>query len=133
MSRRLKYLKRPGQTVLAVQIALDTRGFSYRKWGTTQTCRRGDWLVDNDGDVYTVNRDSFARTYRRKAPGRCLKITPVWAEVATEAGRVPTKEGVTHYRAGDYLVFNEKSGGDGYAVPATKFHKMYVRARPARP
>jgi hypothetical protein len=55
-------------------------GFSYRKWGTTQTCRRGDWLVDNGGDVYTVNRDSFARTYRRIAPGRYLKITPVWAE-----------------------------------------------------
>src|SRR6187402_2352032 len=76
MSRRLKYVKRPSQTVLAVQIALDTRGFSYKKWGTTQTCRRGDWLVDNGGDVYTVNRDSFARTYRRIAPGRYLKMTP---------------------------------------------------------
>ena len=127
MSRRLKYLKRPGQIVLAVQIALDTRGFSYKKWGTTQTCRRGDWLVDNDGDVYTVNRASFARTYRQKSPGRYLKITPVWAEMADAAGKVPTKEGVTHYRAGDYLVFNEKSGGDAYAVSAKKFHKMYVR------
>ena len=129
MSRRLKYVRRPNQTVVAVQISLDTPGFRYRKWGATQTCRRGDWLVDNDGDVYTVNRDSFARTYRRKAPGRYLKITPVWAEAATEAGSVSTKEGVTHYRAGTYIVFNEKSGGDGYAVPAAKFHKMYVRAR----
>jgi len=127
MSRRLKYVKRPSQTVLAVQIALDTRGFSYKKWGTTQTCRRGDWLVDNGGDVYTVNRASFARTYRRKAPGRYLKITPVWAEIAAAAGRVATKEGVTHYRAGDYLVFNEKSGSDAYAVTAKKFRKMYVR------
>ena len=132
MSRRLKYVKRPRQVVLAVQIALDTRGFRYKKWGTTQTCRRGDWLVDNAGDVYTVNRDSFARTYRRIAPGRYLKITPVWAERADAAGRVPTKEGVTHYRAGDYLVFNEKSGGDAYAVSAKKFHKMYVRARGSR-
>jgi hypothetical protein len=132
MSRRLKYLKRPSQIVLAVQIALDTRGFSYKKWGTTQTCRRGDWLVDNGGDVYTVNRESFARTYRRIGPGRYLKITPVWAERAAAAGKVPTKEGVTHYRAGDYLVFNEKSGGDAYAVTATKFHKMYVRAKGSR-
>ena len=129
MSRRLKYLKRPSQIVLAVQIALDTRGFSYKKWGTTQTCRRGDWLVDNGGDVYTVNRESFARTYRRIGPGRYLKITPVWAQRAAAAGKVPTKEGVTHYRAGDYLVFNEKSGGDAYAVTAKKFHKMYVRAK----
>ena len=132
MSRRLKYLKRPGQIVLAVQIALDTRGFSYKKWGTTQTCRRGDWLVDNGGDVYTVNRDSFARTYRRIGPGRYLKITPVWAERADAAGKVSTKEGVTHYRAGDYLVFNEKSGGDAYAVTERKFHKMYVRANGSR-
>ena len=132
MSRRLKYLKRPVQIVLAVQIALDTRGFSYKKWGTTQTCRRGDWLVDNGGDVYTVNRDSFARTYRRIGPGRYLKITPVWAERADAAGKVSTKEGVTHYRAGDYLVFNEKSGGDAYAVTARKFHKMYVRANGSR-
>ena len=129
MSRRLKYVRRPNQTVVAVQIALDTPGFRYRKWGAMQTCRRNDWLVDNDGDVYTVNRTSFARTYRRKSPGRYLKITPVWAEAATEAGSISTKEGVTHYRAGDYLVFNEKSGGDAYAVPARKFHQMYARAR----
>ena len=131
MSRRLKYVKRPSQTVVAVQIAMDTRGVRYRKWGAMQTCRRGDWLVDNDGDIYTVNRDTFARTYRRKAPGRYLKITPVWAEVAGQAGSVPTKEGVSHYRAGDYLVFNEKSGRDGYAVSASKFRRMYVRAQSA--
>lgn len=129
MSRRLKYVKRPSEIVVAVQIALDTRGFRYRKWGAMQTCRRGDWLVDNNGDVYTVNRDTFARTYRRKALGRYLKITPVWAEVAGKAGSVTTKEGISHYRAGDYVVFNEKSGRDGYTVSARKFRKMYVRAR----
>jgi len=129
MNRRLKYVKRPSETVLAVQIALDIRGFRYRKWGAMQTCRRGDWLVDNKGDVYTVNRDTFARTYRRKAPGRYAKITPVWAEVAAKAGTVKTQEGISHYRAGDYVVFNEKSGRDGYTVSARKFRKMYVRAR----
>jgi hypothetical protein len=128
MSRRLKYVKRPSQTVLAVQIALDTRGFRYRKWGAIQTCHRGDWLVDNGGDVYTVNGKTFARTYRRKAPGRYLKVTPVWAEIAAKAGSVRTQEGISHYRAGDYLVFNDKSGRDGYTVGARKFRKMYVRA-----
>lgn len=129
MSRRLKYVKRPNQAVVAVQIALDTPGFSYRKWGAKQTCRAGDWLVDNDGDVYTVNQASFARTYRRKARGVYLKITPVWAEKAVAAGKVRTKEGATHYKAGAFLVFNEKSGGDAYAVTAKKFRKMYTRAR----
>ena len=41
---------------------------------------------------------------------------------------VLTKEGVTHYRAGDYLVFNEEHGGDAYAVAAGKFEAMYRRA-----
>ena len=128
MSRRLKYVKRHDQTVLAVQLALDTPGFSYQKWGATQQCQAGDWIVDNAGDVYTVNRESFANTYRRIAPGSYLKVMPVWAEVAAAAGEVRTKEGTTHYRAGDYLVFNEESGGDPYAVSADKFAEMYERA-----
>jgi len=128
MSRRLKYVKRADQTVVAVQLALDTPGFSYQKWGATQKCQAGDWIVDNAGDVYTVNRDSFASTYRQMAPGSYLKIAPVWAEVAAGAGQVSTKEGTTHYRAGDYLVFNEESGGDPYAVSADKFAEMYERA-----
>jgi hypothetical protein len=127
MSRRLKYVKRSDHAVVAVQLALDTPGFSYQKWGATQNCRAGDWIVDNDGDVYTVNRDSFASTYRPVAPGRYNKITPVWAEVAADAGEVRTKEGTTHYRPGDYLVFNEESGGDAYAISADKFERMYER------
>ena len=128
MSRRLKYVKRGDQTVLAIQLAMDTPGFSYQKWGATQKCQAGDWIVDNAGDVYTVNRESFASTYRRIAPGSYLKTAPVWAEVAAEAGKVRTKEGTTHYRAGDYLVFNEESGGDPYAVSADRFAEMYERA-----
>jgi hypothetical protein len=131
MPKRTKYVKRASQAVVAVQLALDTKGFSYRKWGGLQTCRRGDWLVNNGGDIYTVNGRTFARTYRqvKSRPGKYLKITPVWAEVASGAGSVRTQEGVTRYRAGDYLVFNEKGGGDAYAVKAKKFQQMYRRAR----
>lgn len=125
---RSKYVKRADQTVLAVQLALDTAGFTYRKWGATQTCKAGDWIVNNDGDVYTVDAETFARTYRQVAAGGYLKTTPVWAEVATVAGKVKTKEGETHYTAGDYLVFNEDHGGDAYAVSAQKFNAMYERA-----
>ena len=98
------------------------------KWGATQACKRGDWIVDNGGDVYTVDQATFDRTYRRVGPGTYLKTTPVWAEVATTPGSVATKEGVTHYDAGDYLVFNEESGGDAYAVSADKFTSMYEPA-----
>jgi len=64
MSERQKYVKRADQKVHAVRLDLDTDGFTYRKWGAEQRCKRGDWLVDNGGEVYTVDGDSFARTYR---------------------------------------------------------------------
>ena len=108
-----------------MQLALEGAGFTYQKWGAMQTCKSGDWLVDNDGDVYTVDSDSFARTYKKVDDGRYVKTTPVWAEVASAPGDVKTKEGSTSYKAGDYLVFNEESGGDAYAVEAAKFEAMY--------
>lgn len=127
MSKRHRYVKKPDQFVIAVQLALDTDGFGYRKWGAEQQCKRGDWLVDNGGDVYTVDADVFARTYRKVAPGHYVKTTPVWAEVATEAGSVPTKEGRSHYQPGDYLVYNNEDGTDAYCVIAEKFEAMYQR------
>ena len=128
MSTKLKYVKRPTQFVTAVQLDLDTSGFTYRKWGGTQTCKRGDWLVHNDGDTYTIDKDSFARTYRATGPGTYLKTTPVWAEVAGTPGSVPTKEGATSYDAGDYLVYNEADGGDPYAVTKSAFERMYEKS-----
>jgi hypothetical protein len=125
MSNRHKYLKRPTEFVIAVQVDLDMDGFTYQKWGGTQRCKRGDWLVNNNGDVYTVDGNTFARTYRSSGPGTYVKATPVWAEVAGTASAIRTKEGLTHYSAGDVLVYNEPDGGDGYAVEKDEFDRMY--------
>jgi hypothetical protein len=125
MAERRRYRKRSTQFVTAVKLDLDTKGLAYRKWGAAQRAKRGDWLVDNDGEVYTVDGRVFARTYRRLRPGVYVKTTPVWAEIAKEAGSVKTKEGRSHYRRGDYLVFNEARGGDGYCMSARKFKAMY--------
>jgi hypothetical protein len=38
---------------------------------------------------------------------------------------VRTKEGSTHYEAGDYLVYNQQDGGDAYAVSKRAFERMY--------
>ena len=57
--------------------------------------------------------------------GIYVKVTPVWAERAGQAGSIATKEGRTHYEAGDYLVFNGEDGSDGYAVSAARFEAMY--------
>jgi hypothetical protein len=128
MQARRKYVKRAGRAVAAVQLALETDGFTYRKWGGVQTCKAGDWIVDNEGDVYTVDRGTFERTYSQAGAGAYVKTTAVWTEAAREAGSVRTKEGETHYQAGDYLVFNEEQGGDAYAVTADKFEAMYEPA-----
>jgi len=127
MNARRQYVKRASQFVTAVRLDLQTEGFTYQKWGSVQKCKPGDWLVNNNGDTYTVDADTFARTYRPTGRGTYLKTTPVWAEVANEAGEVRTKEGTTHYRPGDYLVYNEPDGGDAYAVSSSAFERMYER------
>jgi len=128
MSERRRFVKRADQPVVAVPLALETSGFTYEKWGSTQRCKPGDWIVQNGGEVYTVDREVFARTYRQVGPGTYVKTTPIWAERAERPGAVETKEGITHYAAGDYLVFNEEHGGDPYAIAADRFHSMYEPA-----
>lgn len=122
-----RYIRRPDSPIVAIRLDLDTDGLVYRKWGDEQHAKRGDWLVDNDGDVYTVDADVFARTYRSVGgPGTYVKSTPVWATKAEKAGSVATKEGRTHYEAGDYIVSNSSDGSDQYAIAAAKFESLYM-------
>jgi hypothetical protein len=125
MSMRRKYKKKATSFITAVQLDLDTEGFVYDKWGGKQICKRGDWLVDNNGDTYTVSQDAFASTYELVSPGVYKKSTPVWAEIAERAGKIQTSEGATAYEPGDYLVYNNEDGKDAYAVSAHKFESMY--------
>jgi hypothetical protein len=104
MDTRRRFRKKADRFVVGVQLDLDTEGFTYRKWGAEQRCKPGDWLVDNEGDVYTIDGAVFEKTYRRVSPGIYVKPVPVWAEVATEPGSVVTREGESHYQVGDYLV-----------------------------
>jgi hypothetical protein len=46
-----------------------------------------DYLVDNEGDIYTVDAEVFARTYRKVDRGAYIKVTSLWAEVASRPGR----------------------------------------------
>lgn len=123
---RRRYVRRPDRPVAAVCLALETDGLVYRKWGGEQRAKAGDWIVDNDGEVYTVDAAVFARTYRKTAVGAYVKTTPVWAERVSHAGSVQTKEGATQYEAGDYLVSNNSDGSDEYAMKAEKFQDLYT-------
>jgi hypothetical protein len=126
---RVKYRRKASGFVIAIRLDLDMDALKFRKWGAKQRARRGDWLADNGGDVYTVAARTFASTYRRIAPGHYLKKTPVWAEEAQSAGRVKTQEGYTHYKRGDFIVSNRRDGTDGYAIARRKFLAMYERVK----
>lgn len=119
------YRRKSSATVIAVRLDLETDGFTYEKWGATQTCKPGDWLVNNAGDTYTVDGETFARTYSRVSDGIYEKVIEVWAERADDAGVIQTKEGATQYHAGDMLVYNGANRTDGYAMAADKFALLY--------
>jgi hypothetical protein len=104
MGIRRRYRKKSDQFVVAVQLDLDTAGFTYRKWGAEQQCKQGDWIVDNDGNIYSVDAEVFAKTYRKSGDGTYVKTTPIWAEVATQPGSVVTKEGESHYQRGLLII-----------------------------
>lgn len=125
MVKRRRYRKKADQFVTAVRLDLDTDGLVYRKWGGRQHAKRGDWLVDNQGEVYTVDARSFAKTYKRLRPGAFVKIAPVWAELAGHGGSVTTKEGQSRFRKGDYIVYNDRHARDGYCMSAKRFKAMY--------
>lgn len=127
------YQRRAGSTVIAIPIELKasptedqgSKLFNYHKWDDNQSCKSGDWLVHNGDDVYTVDRETFEKTYSKVSPGVYKKTAKVWAKRAEKAGKIKTKEGATAYSAGDYLVYNEADGKDGYAVSAGKFAELY--------
>jgi len=125
-----QYKKVESQVVTGVQLSLETDGFCYTKWGGEQHCKAGDWLINNNGECYTVEQESFADTYTEVAPGQFAKTNPIWAKQAETDGFVKTKEGKTAYHAGDYLVSNNEDGTDAYAISQEKFEKSYIPVNP---
>jgi hypothetical protein len=128
MADRLRYRRKPGAHVTAVRLDLDVVEFTFMKWGGVQRAERGDWLVDNGQEVYTVDGDTFARTYEKVSPGVYEKTADVWAEEADSAGTVKTREGTTDYVEGDYVVYEEPDGTPAYAISAAEFHDLYEPA-----
>ena len=128
MRHLTRFRRRAKTQVVAIQLSLDMAPLIYQKWGDQQTAKSGDWLVSNAGDIYTVDEQSFAQTYRRVSEGVFEKTADVWACEAVQAGSVLTNEGRTHYQVGDYLVANDPDGADIYAISADKFHQLYVLA-----
>jgi hypothetical protein len=125
MAKRKCYQKKSGNLVTAVRMDLMFDEFTYQKWNASQHGKPGDWLVNNNNDVYTVDNDYFRKNYKYLSPGAYEKIGTIWAEVAEEDGSIETVEGSTAYIAGDYLVYDREVGGTGYAVSKQDFERMY--------
>jgi len=120
-----KYIKKP-IPVAAIQLNIETDGLIYQKWGGSQRAKPGDWIVNNRGEVYSIDQESFAATYEPfGVAGQYVKFSCVWAEQAQHYGKVPTKEGITDYKKGDFIVSNDKEGKDKYAVSKDDFLAMY--------
>ena len=121
--------KPKGAPIQAIQLNFGEDGvplFTYTKWGGVQTAKSGDWLVGRGTERYTIDRDSFASTYvQTEVVGWYVKSAVVWAEQATSAGKIQTKEGFTDYTPGDWLVYNQDNRQDGYAMSDEKFNKLY--------
>lgn len=126
MVSKKKYMKRNSSSVIAVQLNLKTEGFKYKLWGGAQTCKPGDWVINNAGETYTIDQKVFESTYKMESPGIYRKVAPVWANISEDSGSVKTSEGETHYQAGDYLVYKDEYGMDCYAVSRKKFESMYA-------
>lgn len=125
MAELRRYRRKAGTAVIAVRLDLETSGFEYQKWGGTQRCKAGDWIVNSAGETHTVDATSFANTYRQVSPGVYVKTGCVFAERAEAAGFIATKEGACAYQAGDMLVFNEPGRTDGYAMSPKSFESLY--------
>ena len=134
MTTLQKYSKRHNKPIVAVQLNLITTGFTYEKWGHQQLCKPGDWLVNNEDEIYTIDQETFAATYKQVSQGLYIKYATVWAEQATEHGTIQTKEGFSNYEPGDWLVYNQPDRGDDpgdgpghrYCMKPEKFQYMYV-------
>lgn len=120
-----KYKRKSPRPVVAIRINLDTPGLLYQKWGGEQLGKQGDWLVQNGKEVYTIDSESFSKTYKRVSQGLYIKKAPVWAYRAARAGKIQTKEGYSQYKKGDWIVANDSHFVDQYPLSDRKFRSLY--------
>ncbi len=125
MGKLTRYSRREQTNVTAIKIDMETDGFTYRKWGGEQIVRPGDWLVDNNGDVYTVDGEAFEATYTKVSQGIYTKTGHVWAREAESDGQVQSTSGFTQYHAGDMVVFRDEREIDGWAMSKADFATLY--------
>jgi hypothetical protein len=124
--KNLNKFVRKAIPVTAIQIDFDKVSFTYHKWGSDQKATSGDWIVNTNGDIFTVPREIFARSYKMIGHGQYLQTGDVWVRHTIEPGFLKTNNGKVNYKAGDYLVFNDPEGNHGIVVKPNIFTEFYL-------
>lgn len=114
---------RKSVAIIAIQLNLETDGLDYKKWGGPQHAKAQDWIVSSNGEVYTIDAESFANTYEPVGQGQYKKTAPTWARPTSADGEIATKEGISKYKAGDWLASNDVDGNDMYTISSETFKK----------
>lgn len=91
--------------------------------GSTLRAAAGDWELTDGTRTWTVASDIFAKTYTEVAPGVYRKTGRVQAVRLNEDAVIPTLEGESVARAGDWVV--RGVNGEVWPVPAEEFAEAY--------
>ena len=87
MGKRRAYVKREAQGVVAVQLDLVTQGFTYEKWGGTQTCKPGQACIEYYGIAGPKGPKFSSCEVKCGKDGSCPKPTTC-VTIADGPGRV---------------------------------------------
>lgn len=92
--------------------------------GSTMQAQPGDWLVQSEGDTWSVEDGIFRVTYEHLRDDLYRKVTPVLAVELPAAGTVLSREGMVEAEQGDLLVCNVT--GECWSMPKEKFFQRYA-------
>lgn len=95
--------------------------------GATMQAATGDWLVEEDGESWSVRDDIFRSSYRHVTGAQWQRYGSVLARTAQPGETIETPEGPTLAADGDWVV--QGGHGDQWPVPADVFAHHYTESR----
>ncbi|MGQ7787939.1 PGDYG domain-containing protein [Nesterenkonia sp. K-15-9-6] len=91
--------------------------------GAVMEAKPGDWIVDDDGQQWSVDAEVFAETYEAVSEGRYRKTGEVRARQIAQPTSLETLEGSDQLDAGDWVVQN--ASGECWGVSDARFRRRY--------
>lgn len=92
--------------------------------GATMQADPGDWMVEENGESWSVRDDIFRSSYRHLSGSQWQRSGTILARPAQPGETIDTPEGPTTAADGDWVV--RGNHGDHWPVPADVFARHYV-------